>query len=98
MMAVFSAYSFRVRHNSPVVWLSPFNEAYVLDQQAHNNSLRFSNQAVVLVAACWFLQADQMEWKEIELDAWAQVRVIIIKILLTFISLISSCCNPLTSS
>jgi hypothetical protein len=36
----FSAYSYRVRHNSPVVWLSPLNEAYVLDQQAQNNLSR----------------------------------------------------------
>ena len=37
----FSAYSYRVRHNSPVVWLSPLNEAYVLDQQAQNNLSRW---------------------------------------------------------
>jgi len=36
----FSAYSFRVRQNSPVVWLSPLNEAYVLDQQAQKKLSR----------------------------------------------------------
>jgi hypothetical protein len=63
-----------------------------------HNILGFSNQVVVLVVACWFPQADPMEWKGIELDAWAQVGVIIVKILLTFISFMNSCCNPLTSS
>jgi len=51
-----------------------------------HNSLGFSNQVVVLVVACWFLQADLMEWKSIELDAWVQVGVNIVKIFLTFIS------------
>lgn len=32
----FSAYSFRVRLNSPVVLLSPFNDAWVLDQEVPN--------------------------------------------------------------